>query len=131
MSKGSKKVIFHCRALTQGVKECKKIIGGDRANQYTKKQLGQNDQPAKTTTRAVVAKAHGISEGAVKHAVEFSHGLDSADEVAPGFKASILTGTVKAHKTVIASLPKMEGTGAQITRSISSSQMRQMFYSWV
>ncbi|WP_312281532.1 hypothetical protein [Oscillibacter sp.] len=68
-----------------------------------------NQMPkSKNPTRAVVAKAHGITENAVKSAVEFSHGLDSADEVAPEFKSSIMSGAIKAPKSVIASLPKME-----------------------
>lgn len=94
--------------IAQEYEAQKKANGGTGANQYTKKQLGENHQPAKTTTRSVVAEAHGITESAVKSAVEFSHGLDSADEVAPGFRDSILTGTVKAPKSVIASLPKMD-----------------------
>lgn len=94
--------------IAQEYEAQKKADGGTGANQYTKKQLGENHQPAKTTTRSVVAKEHGITENAVKSAVEFSHGLDAANEVAPGFKDSILAGTVKAPKSVIAALPKMD-----------------------
>jgi hypothetical protein len=79
-------------------------------NQFTEvggENLHQANSKA-PKTRAIVAKAHGITEGAVKAAVEFSHGLDAANEVAPGFKDSILAGTVKAPKSVIAALPKMD-----------------------
>ncbi|WP_312280763.1 hypothetical protein [Oscillibacter sp.] len=93
----------------------KKSTGGDRGTERDdsgKFTAGGETHhlPGKSPkTRAVVAKAHGITENAVKSAVEFSRGLDSADEVAPGFKDSVLTGTIKAPKSVIASLPKMEG----------------------
>lgn len=74
-------------------------VGGENLHQAN---------PKAPKTRAIVAKTHGITEGAVKAAVEFSHGLDAANEVAPGFKDSVLTGTVKAPKSVIASLPKLD-----------------------
>lgn len=92
----------------------KKTAGGDRgtgrddSGKFTASGEIHHLPQKSPKTRAVVAKAHGITESAVKSAVEFSHGLDSADEVAPGFKDSILTGTVKAPKSVIASLPKLE-----------------------
>lgn len=88
----------------------KKTVGEHVGNQYTKMESGENHliPKSKNPTRAKVADAHGLTENAVKSAVEFSHGLDSADEVVPGFKDSVLTGTIKAPKSVIASLPKME-----------------------
>jgi hypothetical protein len=61
----------------------------------------QIQDTSKTTTRAIVARAHGITENAVKSAVEFSHGLDSANKIVPGFKDAVLTGAVKAPKSVI------------------------------
>lgn len=92
--------------------EAQKNSEAFHGNQYVsgdgKNLQHQTQDKEKTTTRAIVAKTHGITEGAVKSAVEFSHGLDAADEVAPGFKDSVLTGAVKAPKSVIASLPKLD-----------------------
>ena len=82
--------------------------GGTGANQYTaKEQSGENLHSAKKT-RAVIAEEHGITEGAVKTAVEFGRGLDAADEVVPGFKDEILSGNTSAKKSEIAKMRKME-----------------------
>lgn len=59
-------------------------------------------------TRAVVATAHNITEGAVKAAVELNNGLDAAESISPGFKDSILTGAVKAPKSTIAAIAKLD-----------------------
>ncbi|MEL7568080.1 MAG: hypothetical protein AAGU27_24835 [Dehalobacterium sp.] len=89
----------------------KKTVGAPAGNDNAKKQSGETNHlvsEPKPKTRAIVARTHGITENAVKSAVEFSHGLDAADEVAPGFKSSVMSGTIKAPKSVIASLPKLE-----------------------
>lgn len=88
----------------------KKTAGEHVGNQYTKMESGESHliPKSKNPTRARVAEAHSLTENAVKSAVEFSHGLDFADEVSPGFKSSVMSGTIKAPKSVIASLPKMD-----------------------
>ena len=67
-----------------------KTIGGQLGNQNAKKQIGQNGQvvsdepelvrngkPGKENiTRPTIAKEHGISEKAVRTAVEVGSGID-------------------------------------------------------
>ena len=84
-----------------------KTSGGQIGNENAKKRDGQNDQPVFEGTREIVAKAHGITETAVRRAVEFGRGLDEANKVSPGIKEAILTGEVKAPKKVIADIRKM------------------------
>ena len=57
-----------------------KTSGGQGVNQYTKVQLGENHQAAKqeNRTREIVAQNHGITQNAVRRAVEFGRGLDKA-----------------------------------------------------
>lgn len=83
--------------------------GGDRksADFLAQKSVGENLQLKKTETRKFVADEHGITEGAVKSAVEFHRGLDAADEVVPGFKDEILSGNTPAKKSEIAEMRKM------------------------
>ena len=81
--------------------------GGNYGNQYTV-AIGENLQKPKTDTRKMIAEEHGITEGAVKAAVEFSRGLDAADSVVPGFKDEILSGETKASKSDIADMRKMK-----------------------
>nr|DAQ76761.1 MAG TPA: hypothetical protein [Caudoviricetes sp.] len=83
-------------------------VDGFRGNQHAKVVADQNDQlPTKTPTRTAVAKNHNISEYAVKNAVDFSHGLDAADKIAPGFKDSVLSGAIRAPKSHVASIAKL------------------------
>lgn len=74
-----------------------KTNGGTGANQYTKEeQVDPSGQAAKTDTRAIVAKAHGVSEHFVQNAVEFGRGLDAAEAATPGIRDAVLSGEVKA-----------------------------------
>lgn len=80
--------------------------GGDRKSEafHAAKSVGENPQLKSEETRAVVAKEHGITESAVRSAVEFGRGLDAADEVAPGIKEAVLSGEEKHPKRDIAEL---------------------------
>lgn len=81
--------------------------GGNYGNQYTV-AIGENLQKPKADTRKMIAEEHGISEGAVKSAVEFHRGLDAAEAVVPGFKDEVLSGQTPARKSVVADMRKME-----------------------
>ena len=78
---------------------------GFRGNQH-KELSGGNLHLAEETpkTRKLIADEHGITEGAVKSAVEFGRGLDAAEEVAPGIKDAVLSGEEKHAKQEIAAL---------------------------
>lgn len=80
------------------------------ANQFTNKEVGGENphQPNKEPkTRKILAEEHGITEQAVRSAVEFGRGLEAADEIVPGFKDEILSGETKAAKQDIAEMRKM------------------------
>ena len=84
----------------------KSVTNESGVNQHTKVVGGQNDHQPKV--RESMAKEHGITEMAVRRAVEFGRGLEAADEVVPGFKEMILSGEVKTPKSTIAEIRKME-----------------------
>ena len=67
-------------------------------------QLDENHQIAKGDTRAAIAKSHNISQYEVQKAVEFGRGLDAAEKVSPGIKEAVLSGSVKAPKSVISEI---------------------------
>ena len=69
-----------------------------------KEQLDENHQIAKGDTRAAIAKSHNISQYEVQKAVEFGRGLDAAEKVSPGIKEAVLSGSVKAPKSVISEI---------------------------
>lgn len=82
-----------------------KTVGGDGSNQYEKKeQLDENHQIAKGETRAAIAKSHNISQYEVQKAVEFGRGLDAAEKVSPGIKEAVLSGSIKAPKSIISEI---------------------------
>lgn len=88
-----------------------KSIGGNRGNQYTKLASDQSGHlPKGERTRSLIAKQFGVGEGTVQRAEQFLDGLNAAEEVSPGFKTAILSGEVKAPKSIIAEIRKMEPT---------------------
>lgn len=99
-----------------------KTSGGQIGNKNAEKQVGQkgqvvsdepeiirNGKPGKeNTTRPTIAKEHGISEKAVRTAVEVGRGIDRAAEIDPEFKNDVLTGKVKARKSDLAAIRKLQ-----------------------
>ena len=59
-------------------------------------------------TRSIIADEYGITEKAVRTAVEVGRGVNKGEAVSPGFRNDILSGTVKATKADLASLRNME-----------------------
>ena len=53
-------------------------------------------------TKDIIAREHGIGSTSVQRAEQFSKGLDAAESASPGIKEAILSGEVKAPKSVIA-----------------------------
>lgn len=84
--------------------------GGDHKSEQFRNQGGGNPHLDDKTpkTRKIIAEENGITEQAVRSAVEFGRGLDAADAVVPGFKDEILSGETKAKKTDISEMRKME-----------------------
>ena len=88
-----------------------KSHGGDRRSEQF--STGENNQlketqKSKTGIRAVIAKEHDIPESVVRAAVEVGRGIDKGEEAAPGFKEEVLSGKVKATKTALAAIRKMD-----------------------
>lgn len=96
--------------IGEAYKARKMSVGGDRGNQYKKVASRQSDdlkvKPAKTKDK--IAKDFGVGSKTVERAEHFLDGLNAADEVSPGFKTAILSGEVKAPKSTIAEIRKME-----------------------
>lgn len=82
-------------------------IGGQPGNKNAEKRTGQNDHfvsECGAKTRATIAEEHGLSNTAVRRAVEFGRGLDAAEKASPGIKDAVLSGEVKAPRSVIAEI---------------------------
>lgn len=83
--------------------------GGTGANQHTKEQSGQNVQSAtrresKDGTAGRIGKEYGVDGRTIRRDADFSKSVDSAEAVSPGFRESVLSGAVKAPKSVIAEI---------------------------
>lgn len=88
----------------------KNTIGAPVRNSNAKKQMDQNGPFVSSAERSrkKVARLFGVGEGTVQRAEYFVDGLNAAEEVSPGFKTAILSGKVKAPKSTIAEIRKME-----------------------
>ncbi len=98
------------RTYTIG-KQCeaqKMSLGAPIGNNNAKKQCRQNDGIEKGRTTERIARQHGIAPKSVERAEKFAKGVDTAETIQPGVKETILSGTTKVPKKVIAELPKME-----------------------
>lgn len=74
----------------------KMTSGGDR------KSSAQSGHLIGGKTKDIIARKHGIGSTSVQRAEQFSKGLDAAESAFPGIKEAILSGEVKAPKSVIA-----------------------------
>ena len=79
---------------------------GFRGNQYTKAEvsLQNEDLPKQGRTKDVIAKQFGVGGSTVERAEQFVDGLNAAEKISPGIKEAVLSGTVKAPKTVISEI---------------------------
>lgn len=94
---------------------------GFRGNQHTKVVSEEihhlpNDKTPKL--RAEIAKEHNVAESVVQTAVEVGRGIDKAAAVDPEFKREVLSGEVKARKTDLAALRKLE-TPEEVAEAIA------------
>lgn len=89
--------------IGEAYKAQKLTQGGNRGNQYTKVASAQNEHLAQRTSE-VVAKDFGVGKETVKRAEHFVDGLNEAEKVSPGIKESILSGEIKAPKSMVAEI---------------------------
>lgn len=94
--------------------EARKNTEKFHGNRYT--LAGESSDGKFTTTRekknptaTIIAKEQGSTTDKVRYAERFSKGLDSAEEVSPGIREKVLSGEVKAPKSAIAELRKLDG----------------------
>ncbi|MBO5967455.1 MAG: hypothetical protein J6S14_03020 [Clostridia bacterium] len=59
-------------------------------------------------TREILAKEHNVSPGIIQTAVEVGRGIDRAAEVDPEFKREVLSGEIKAKKSDLAEIRRMQ-----------------------
>ncbi len=80
---------------------------GFRGNQYTNLVSGQNDHlPDLQRSRERIAKENNTSESYVRRAEYFASGIDAAEEVEPGLRQEILSGTIKPTAAEVAAVAK-------------------------
>ena len=90
--------------------EAEKLANQFRGNQYTSfdrsacDQIGHKQKP--TRTRLRIAQETQTSEGYVERASAFSKGVDAAEEVSPGIKQEILSGSIKPTEKAVADIAK-------------------------
>lgn len=94
--------------LIQEEYEAKQHSEAFKGNQYTQSGDGQKGQQQKNPTRQEIAAEHNITEKAVRTAVEVGRGIDRAAAVDPEFKREVLSGEVKAKKSDLAEIRKMQ-----------------------
>ena len=88
-----------------------------------KYQRAQNElignAPNKTATK--IGRQHGIGKDTVKRSEKFAKGVDTAEELSPGMKNTLLSGKAKVPKSVVAEIPKMEPEQQQeVIRAVRS-----------
>lgn len=82
--------------------------GGDRKSAVAKSTDKVCPLISSHQTRASIAQESKVSEGFVQNAANYAKGVDAAEEVLPGIKQEILTGTIKPPETAVAAVAKAE-----------------------
>lgn len=88
----------------------KKSGGGQLGNKNAQKRLIESDQSFSTTqthageTATVLSKEFGKTPSQFKHSVRTGQAMDVAEELVPGFKEAVKSGSVKTSKDRVESL---------------------------
>lgn len=80
--------------------EAQKMTEKFHGNQHSGGHQNDDYRPGRTKNK--IAEALGIGSATVERAEHFFKGLDAAEEASPGIRGAILSGEVKAPKSVIA-----------------------------
>ena len=80
--------------------------GGDRKSDQQKSSGHFDHLIEKEKTRQRIANENHVSESFVRRSEYFAQGVDAAEEVAPGIKQEILTGSIKPTEKAVAAIAK-------------------------
>lgn len=83
----------------------KRSQGGTGANQHTVEQSGHNVQSAHSRKRTTgdktaerIGEKYGVNARTIRRDADYAAAVDRADSIVPGFKDSILSGSIKISK---------------------------------
>ena len=80
---------------------------GFRGNQHTNLVTGQNDPlPDNHVTRHRIATESGVSDSYVKRAAPYAKGVNAAEEVLPGIKKELRSGTIMPKDAEVAAVAR-------------------------
>lgn len=89
--------------IGEAYKAQKMSAGGDRrSSDFSKDQNGPLKKYENTAQR--IAEEFGVGEQTVKRAERFVDSLNEAEKVSPGIKEAVLSGSIKAPKSVISEI---------------------------
>ena len=92
--------------------EAEKLTDSFHGNRFAlvrESSRGQNDPDYKPErTRDRIARENNISESYVRRAERYARGVDAADEVVPGIKQELLSGSIKPTDTAVAAIAKAD-----------------------
>ena len=97
--------------------EAEKLTTNFNGNRFTladESRCGQNDHTYKSErTRERIARENNLSDSYVRRAEYYAKGVDAADEVAPGIKKELLSGSIKPTDTAVAAIAKANPAARQ------------------
>ena len=80
--------------------------GGDRKSSQSKSSVQNEHLIEKEKTSQRIAKENNVSASFVRRSEYFAQGVDAADEVQPGIKQEILSGSIKPTEKAVAAIAK-------------------------
>ena len=93
--------------LQYEAEKCSSNYNGNRFTSLDKSRRVQNEhtyKPERTAER--IARENNLSGSYVRRAEHFAKGVDAAEEVAPGIKQEILSGSIKPTEKAVAAIAK-------------------------
>ena len=93
--------------IGEAYKAQKMTHGAQPGNENAKKQSHQNGDfvsKPREKTKDVIARNFGVGSSSVERAEHFVDGLNEAEKISPGIKEAVLSGSLKAPKSVISEI---------------------------
>lgn len=76
------------------------------ADKSSRAQNGHDYKPERTCEK--IARENSISKNSVRRAEHYAKGVDAADEIEPGIKRELLSGSIKPTDTAVAAIAKAD-----------------------
>lgn len=98
----------YLRGKRYNIERDMRVFHGNQYSLPTESGLDENHpDPNGHGTRSRIAKELGVTQWAIQSAADYANGVDAAEEVSPGIKRELLSGTINPLKKDVVAIAKL------------------------